>query len=85
MIKIIITNIDTFDPIHTALTILIIIRNQYPDKFKFSEGHFDHLAGNNKLRNQIERGLNADEIINSWEKDKEEFKKIRGKYILYKD
>jgi len=84
-IKIIITNRDTFDPIHTALTILIKVRNQYPDKFKFSEGHFDHLAGSNKLRSQIEHGINANEIINSWEKDIEEFKKIREKYILYKD
>jgi len=84
-VKIIITNRDTFDPIHTALTILIKVRNQYPDKFKFSESHFDHLAGSNTLRNQIEQGLNADEIINSWEKDIEEFKKIREKYILYKD
>jgi len=84
-IRIIITNRDTFDPINTALTILIKIKNQYPDKFKFSEGHFDHLAGSNKLRNQIEEGLNADEIINSWEKDIKEFKEIREKYILYKD
>ena len=84
-VKIIIKNRDLFDPILTALTILIKIRNRYSDKFQFYETHFDHLAGSDKLRSQIEEGLSPDEIINSWEKDIEQFKEVRGKYLLYKD
>ncbi|WP_296637525.1 DUF1343 domain-containing protein [Polaribacter sp.] len=41
-------------------------------------------AGNTKLQRQIEKGLSAKEIRGIWQKDLEEFKKIRSKYLIYK-
>ena len=40
-------------------------------------------AGNTKLQQQLEAGLTAKEIENSWKKELNSFKKTRKKYLLY--
>lgn len=52
------------------------------DKF-FREKSFNKLAGTNKLKEQIEQGLNFNDIKRSWQKDLEAFKTIREKYLMY--
>ena len=44
---------------------------------------FDKLAGTEKLRKQIRSGASEKLIRKSWEKDLENFRKIRKKYLLY--
>ena len=46
---------------------------------------FDKLAGSATLRWQIINGKSEEEIRNSWQKDLNDFKKIRAKYLLYDD
>lgn len=46
---------------------------------------FDTLAGTDQLRLQIIQGKSETEIKKSWQKDLQEFEKIRQKYIIYKD
>jgi len=46
---------------------------------------FDKLSGNKKLREQIIKGLNENEIRKSWQEDLNTFKQIRKKYLLYND
>lgn len=48
----------------------------------FLKGFTIH-AGTKKLQEQIESGLNAEEIHASWQEDLEKFKQIRKKYLLY--
>jgi len=43
------------------------------------------LSGNNRLRTQIIDGIGMNEIRNSWQEDLVEYKKLRKKYLLYKD
>ncbi len=43
----------------------------------------DKLAGTDELRKQIEKGLPADEIKESWQSDLEKFKQVRSKYLIY--
>jgi uncharacterized protein YbbC (DUF1343 family) len=62
---------------------LIDIRNAYPDKENFFRTYFNTLAGTATLRQQIEEGMTAEEIRNSWEPGLEAFGKIRRKYLLY--
>ena len=45
----------------------------------------DQLSGTDDLRKQIEAGLSESEIKTTWQKDLESFKKIRVKYLIYKD
>ena len=69
------------------LTWLINSYKQLKDKdnINFFNNFFVKLSGTKELQRQIENGLSEDEIRESWEKDLEEYKKIRSKYLLYKD
>jgi len=52
---------------------------------KMENSFFDKLAGNNDLWQQIKNGTSEKEIRASWQPKLNEFKKIRKKYLLYKD
>jgi uncharacterized protein YbbC (DUF1343 family) len=56
----------------------------YPDKDKFFRKYFDTLAGGTTLREQIQKGMTADEIRATWKDGLEKFGKIRARYLLYK-
>lgn len=51
----------------------------------FIKNNFCQKAGNEDLMTQIRSGMPESEIRKSWMKDIEAFKKIRKKYLLYKD
>ena len=54
------------------------------DKSKFfNTDSFTKHAGTEKLQQQIEAGLSENEIKASWQKDIEDFKKVRLKYLIY--
>lgn len=55
------------------------------DKEKFFNSFFDKLAGTDKLRLQIQQGMEPDKIRESWKQDLEAFRKVRAKYLLYPD
>lgn len=59
----------------------------FPDKENFflKTSHFNLIAGNDLLMQQIKEGLTEDEIRKTWEPALSNFKKIRKKYLLYKD
>jgi uncharacterized protein YbbC (DUF1343 family) len=59
----------------------------FPDKEKFflSSNAFNRLAGNEILIQQIKDGVSENEIRKSWKPALDNFKKIRKKYLLYKD
>jgi uncharacterized protein YbbC (DUF1343 family) len=56
----------------------------FPEKNKFFTSYFDTLAGGPVLREQIQKGMSAEQISGSWKKDLAEFAKIRKKYLIYK-
>ncbi len=70
-----------------TLKYVIDYYNKMPDKSKFfaRPEFFDKLAGTDELRNQILAGKTEDEIRNTWQKDLEEYKIMRNKYLLYPD
>ena len=56
------------------------------DTFFINSGrNFDRLAGNDELQKQIKAGLDEKAIRQSWKPELDKFKKIRKKYLLYKD
>ncbi|MFA6806449.1 MAG: DUF1343 domain-containing protein, partial [Bacteroidales bacterium] len=65
------------------LRILIDMYKAYPNKEKFFQSFFDKLAGSKYLKQDIMEGKQEKEIRESWEKDIEEFKEIREKYLIY--
>lgn len=56
-----------------------------PDKENFFNNFFDKLAGTDQLRKDIIAGLGIQQIREAWQEDLLQFKKLRMKYLLYKD
>lgn len=46
---------------------------------------FDLLAGTKQLRDQIVKGMTEEEIRASWQPELDKYRKMRKKYLLYKD
>ena len=56
------------------------------DSFFINKGaNFNRLAGNDILIQQVKNGFDEQLIRESWQSELDEFKKIRKKYLLYKD
>lgn len=54
-------------------------------KENFFNPYFNTLAGTDNLRKQIERGMTAQEIRESWKSELDSYGKLRAKYLLYPD
>jgi uncharacterized protein YbbC (DUF1343 family) len=63
---------------------MISAYRDFPAKDKFFNSYFDVLAGGPQLREQIQKGITASEIRNTWKEGLRKFAKIREKYLLYK-
>ena len=61
-----ITDREHFLPIETAVHMLSILTSEYREHFAFLTAHFDRLAGNNWLRNDLLNGKSVDEIQKRW-------------------
>ena len=62
---------------------LIEAYNANGKKKDFFNSFFVKLAGTDKLQKQIEQGLSAEEIRDSWKEGLARFNKIREKYLIY--
>ena len=62
---------------------LIKAYNETEDKSKFFNSFFTKLAGTKNLQQQIESGILEVDIRATWQKDLEEFKKMRNEYLIY--
>ena len=60
-------------------------KSNFKDTFFSRADFFDKLAGTDQLRLQIIAGKTESEIKASWAKELTEYKKMRKKYLLYKD
>ncbi len=63
---------------------LINAYNNTPNEVDFFQATFTAHAGTKKLQQQIESGMTAEEIRNTWQQGLEEFQKTRSKYLIYK-
>lgn len=81
---------------HIQVSYLLNAYKLFPDKENFFikpkmkdpqpwNWSFNRLVGNANLMQQMKEGKSEEEIRKSWEPKLNEFKKIRKKYLLYKD
>ena len=82
-IKISVSDETKFKPVEFGVYLISALIKLYPEEFRFKPDYFDNLAGNSKLRTELQNGKEPLKIINSWVNDLEEFKLIRTKYLLY--
>jgi uncharacterized protein YbbC (DUF1343 family) len=82
-VKIVVTNINEFEPVKAGMAILVSLKKLFP-QFAFNKNNFiDKLAGTDRLRTMINNGTRYAEIVESWSSDLEKFKEERKKYLLY--
>ena len=67
------------------LTWLLKIYKEFENKeaFFLKTGHFNRLAGNDVLKQQIIDGKSEQEIRESWQEGLVKFREIRSRYLLY--
>lgn len=70
-----------------TLAYLLDFYHKSPNKAQFfsKADFFDKLAGTDELRKQILQGWSEEQIRDSWQKDLDEYKVMRKKYLLYPD
>jgi len=68
-----------------SLKYLIEFYQKWDQDKPFFKDFINNLAGTAALREQIKGGWTEEEIKASWQPGLEEFKKLRKKYLLYKD
>ena len=73
----------TYDPTRTAVYLLAAVRKAHPDNFAWIPAHFDRLAGGTSLRDQIGRGMEAGEIVRTWQAQLDRFRERRRSALLY--
>ncbi|MFL5492577.1 MAG: exo-beta-N-acetylmuramidase NamZ domain-containing protein [Gemmatimonadales bacterium] len=83
-IRLEVTDRPSYDPTATAVHLLSVIRAVHREQFKWIPAHFDRLAGGPTLREQIELGVSAGEIVESWSGGVEQFRKRRVAALLYR-
>jgi uncharacterized protein YbbC (DUF1343 family) len=63
---------------------VIAAYKDFPEKDKFFTSYFDKLGGGTLIREQIQQGMSAEQIRETWKPGLEKFGNIRAKYLLYK-
>jgi uncharacterized protein YbbC (DUF1343 family) len=64
---------------------LLFAYNNMPEDIEFFNSYFTRLIGNDRIQPMIEKRMSASAIARSWQCEVSEFKKIRKKYLLYRD
>jgi uncharacterized protein YbbC (DUF1343 family) len=84
-VEIYVTDRAEFDAVPTGLHIIKTIHDMYPEDFEFlSNNFFDKLIGNDWVRTMILEGASVTDITNKYQKEQDEFKKVRKEYLIYK-
>jgi uncharacterized protein YbbC (DUF1343 family) len=73
----------SYRPFATALHLIKLVRDSYPEKFEFHDAYFDRVAGTKAVREELKKGTPVEDIIRGFEPGLEEFAVLRRAYLLY--
>ena len=88
-----VTNREKFRPFKTGVAVLKAIHDTYPRDFAWKKPPYEYeetklpidiLAGRDRLRRDIDAGSDLDAMENWWNKESQQFEKIRKKHLIYK-
>jgi len=80
-----ITDERRFEPIRTAVTMLVTAKQTHPTVFGWRPDNFiDKLSGSARLRTMIDAGATADDVIGAWRQELATFARLREKYLIYR-
>jgi uncharacterized protein YbbC (DUF1343 family) len=92
-VQVLVDNAEIFRPFSTYLAIIREARRQRPDSFRWRTETYefeterlaiDLLLGRPELRQMLESGAALEELERSWEKELEEFSKLRQRFLIYR-
>jgi uncharacterized protein YbbC (DUF1343 family) len=78
-----VTDRRAFQPVATAVALLLAVRAAHPDRLEIRKDAFDRLAGTPTLREAIEAGTPLAGITAGWRPALEEYSRRRERFLLY--
>jgi uncharacterized protein YbbC (DUF1343 family) len=82
-IRLQVANRATYDPTRAAVYLLEAIKAVHREQFDWIPRHFDRLAGGPTLRNAIDSGKPAHDIVRDWEEPLRQFRARSQAILLY--
>ncbi len=82
-IRLQVTDRRAYDPVQTAVRLLLAVQAIHPDRIGWIPAHFDRLAGGRSLREAIIAGRPLGEIVKGWGPAIQAFEARRERYLLY--
>jgi uncharacterized protein YbbC (DUF1343 family) len=74
-----------FDPILTAVAMLVTVKRLYPAVFAWRpDNYVDKLSGSDRLRTMIDAGAGVDEVVGAWRGELADFRRQRQRYLVYR-
>jgi uncharacterized protein YbbC (DUF1343 family) len=78
-----VTDPRAFDPVRTAVWMLVTAQRRWPERLGLRPASFDLLAGTDRLRGAVLAGLGAEEIAESWRAEARAYRDERKSVFLY--
>ena len=73
-----------YDPVRTALEMIVAARDGYPDHFGWRPGHgIDRLAGTAAVRAMIDTGARPADVLATGKEDLDAFEAVRARHLRY--
>ncbi len=88
-----VTNRDRFKSFKVGVAVLKAVRDLYPEEIIWRQPPYEYetekmpidiLSGTDRLRRDIERGEDLNKMEEWWEEQRQEYQKIRRRYLIYK-
>jgi len=80
-INVIITDRARFLPVSTGIEIAVALHSLFPAEWKVDS--YGRLLVNSDALERLKKGESPDDLIRSWNRDLENFRRTRNKYLLY--
>jgi uncharacterized protein YbbC (DUF1343 family) len=83
-VQVMVTDRRTFDPIRTAIGMIVSLKAVYPGDFAWRPDNWiDDLTGSSSVREAVDAGRSTDEIVAGWQGELAAFRALRAKYLIY--
>jgi uncharacterized protein YbbC (DUF1343 family) len=79
-----VTDRKVYDPVRAAVALLVAVRQVHRESLEIDPRRFDRLAGGKELREGVEAGLGAAQIVAGWEEGLASFLRLRDGFLLYR-
>ena len=83
-IRLVMTDPARYDPLYTAVSLLVAVQAVHPDRIGFRPSGFDRLAGSSGLRLAVEQGKDPREIVASWREGLAAWLRFREPFLMYR-